>query len=67
MSQDKKNTCSYVMDFQEQLLLSNSKLDEGTNMMIFRKGLGHKLQDKLIGLKSKGLNKLQNRTIEIAY
>jgi hypothetical protein len=36
MSQGKKNTRSYVMDFQEQLLLSNSKLDEDTKMMIFR-------------------------------
>jgi hypothetical protein len=66
MSQGKKNTRSYVMDFQEQLLLSNSKLDEDTKMMIFRKGLSHKLQDKLIGLKSRDLNELQNRTIEIA-
>jgi hypothetical protein len=66
MSQSKKNICSYVMDFQEQLLLSNSNLDEDTKMMIFRKGLSHKLQDKLIGLKSRNLNELQNRTIEIA-
>jgi hypothetical protein len=55
-----------VMEFQEQLLLSNSALDEDTKMMIFRKGLSHKLQDKLIGLKSKNLNELQDRTIEIA-
>jgi hypothetical protein len=50
MSQGKKNIRSYVMDFQEQLLLSNSNLDEDTKMMIFRKGLSYKLQDKLIGL-----------------
>jgi hypothetical protein len=48
MSQGKKNICNYVMGFQEQLLLSNSTLDEDTKMMIFRKGLSHKLQDKLI-------------------
>ena len=66
MSQGKKNIRNYVMDFQEQLLLSNSSLDEDTKMMIFRKGLSYKLQDKLIGLKSKDLNELQNRTIEIA-
>jgi hypothetical protein len=54
------------MDFQEQLLLSNSKSDEDTKVMIFGKGLSHKLQDKLIGLKSRDLNELQNRTIEIA-
>jgi hypothetical protein len=66
MSQGKKNIRSYVMDFQEQLLLSKSNLDEDTKMMIFRKGLSHKLQDKLIGLKSKDQNELQNRTIEIA-
>jgi hypothetical protein len=66
MSQGKKNIRSYVMEFQEQLLLSNSALDEDTKMMIFRKGLSHKLQDKLIGLKSKNLNELQDRTIEIA-
>jgi hypothetical protein len=66
MSQGKKNIRSYVMDFQEQLLLSNSNLDEDTKMMIFRKGLTHKLQDKLIGLKSKDLDGLQNKAIEIA-
>jgi len=47
-------------------LLSNSNLDEDTKIIIFRKGLTHKLQDKLIGLKSKDLDELQNRTIEIA-
>jgi hypothetical protein len=66
MSQGKKNIRSYVMDFQEQLLLSNSNLDEDTKMMIFRKGLSYKLQDKLIGLKSKDLDELQNKTIEVA-
>jgi hypothetical protein len=66
MSQGKKNIRNYVMDFQEQLLLSNSSLDEDTKMMIFRKGLSHKLQDKLIGLKSKDLDELQNKTIEVA-
>jgi hypothetical protein len=54
------------MDFQEQLLLSNSNLDKDTKMIIFRKGLSHKLQDKLIGLKSKDLDGLQNKAIEIA-
>ena len=34
--------------------------------MIFRKGLTYKLQDKLIGLKSKDLDELQNWTIKIA-
>jgi hypothetical protein len=34
--------------------------------MIFRKRLSHKLQDKLIGLKSKDLDGLQNKAIEIA-
>jgi hypothetical protein len=53
MSQGKKNIRNYVIDFQEQLLLSKSNLDEDTKMIIFRKGLSHKLQDKLIGLKSK--------------
>jgi hypothetical protein len=43
MSQGNKNIRSYVMDFQEQLLLSNSSLDENTKMMIFRKGLAYKL------------------------
>jgi hypothetical protein len=52
MLQSKKNIRSYVMDFQEQLLLSKSSLDEDTKMIIFRKGLSHTLQDKLIGLKS---------------
>jgi hypothetical protein len=66
MSQGKKNICSYVIDFQEQLLLSNSNLDEDTKMMIFRKGLSYKLQDKLIGLKSKDLDELQNKAIEVA-
>jgi hypothetical protein len=66
MSQGKKNIRSYVMDFQEQLLLSNSNLDEDTKMMIFRKGLSYKLQDKLIGLKSKDLDELQNKAIEVA-
>jgi hypothetical protein len=66
MSQGKKNICSYVIDFQEQLLLSNSNLDEDTKMIIFRKGLSYKLQDKLIGLKSKDLDKLQNKTIKVA-
>jgi hypothetical protein len=66
MSQGKKNIRSYVMDFQEQLLLSNSNLDEDTKMIIFRKGLSYKLQDKLIGLKSKDLDELQNKTIEVA-
>ena len=47
-------------------MLSNSNLDEDTKIIIFRKGLTHKLQDKLIGLKSKDLDELQNRTIEIA-
>jgi hypothetical protein len=58
MSQGRKNTCSYIIEFHEQLLLSNSALDEDTKMMIFRKELSHKLQDKLIGLKSKNLNEL---------
>ena len=66
MSQGKKNICSYVIEFQEQLLLSNSNLDEDTKMMIFRKGLGYKLQDKLIGLKSRDLEELQDKVIEIA-
>jgi hypothetical protein len=66
MSQGKKNIRNYVMDFQEQLLLSNSNLDEDTKMMIFRKGLSYKLQDKLIGLKSKDLDGLQNKAIEVA-
>jgi hypothetical protein len=43
MSQGKKNIRNYVMDFQEQLLLSNSNLDKDTKMMIFRKGLSYKL------------------------
>ncbi|KAK1912649.1 hypothetical protein P3342_004585 [Pyrenophora teres f. teres] len=51
---------------QEQLLLSNSSLDENTKMMIFKKGLAYKLQDKLVGLKSKNLEEIQNRAIEIA-
>jgi hypothetical protein len=46
--------------------LSNSNLDEDTKMIIFRKGLSYKLQDKLIGLKSKDLDKLQNKTIKVA-
>ncbi len=66
MSQGNKNIRSYVMDFREQLLLSNSSLDENTKMMIFRKGLAYKLQDKLVGLKSKNLEELQSRAIEIA-
>jgi hypothetical protein len=66
MSQGNKNIRSYVMDFQEQLLLSNSSLDENTKMMIFRKGLAYKLQDKLVGLKSKNLEELQSRAIDIA-
>jgi hypothetical protein len=66
MSQGKKNIRNYMMDFQEQLLLSNSNLDEDTKMMIFRKGLSYKLQDKLIGLKSKDLDGLQNKAIEVA-
>jgi hypothetical protein len=66
MSQGKKNIRNYVMDFQEQLLSSNSNLDEDTKMMIFRKGLSYKLQDKLVGLKSKDLDGLQNKAIEIA-
>jgi hypothetical protein len=41
-------------------------LDEDTKIIIFRKGLSYKLQDKLIGLKSKDQNELQNRTIKIA-
>ncbi|KAK1914178.1 hypothetical protein P3342_007424 [Pyrenophora teres f. teres] len=35
-------------------------------MMIFKKGLAYKLQDKLVGLKSKNLEEIQNRAIEIA-
>ncbi|KAK1919393.1 hypothetical protein P3342_009117 [Pyrenophora teres f. teres] len=66
MSQGSKNIRSYVMEFQEQLLLSNSSLDENTKMMIFKKGLAYKLQDKLVGLKSKNLEEIQNRAIEIA-
>jgi hypothetical protein len=66
MSQGKKNIRNYVMEFQEQLLLSNSNLDEDTKMMIFRKGLNYKLQEKLIGLKSKDLDGLQDKVIEIA-
>jgi hypothetical protein len=46
--------------------LSNSSLDEDTKMMIFRKGLSYKLQDKLVGVKSKDLDKLQNKAIKIA-
>jgi hypothetical protein len=41
-------------------------LDEDTKIIIFRKGLSYKLQDKLTGLKSKDQNELQNRTIKIA-
>ncbi|KAL7780682.1 hypothetical protein CFE70_010707 [Pyrenophora teres f. teres 0-1] len=40
------------------LLLSNSSLDENTKMMIFKKGLAYKLQDKLVGLKSKNLEEI---------
>jgi len=58
ISQGKRGIRNYVMEFQEQLLLSNSNLDEDTKMMIFRKGLTHKLQDKLIGLKNKDLDEL---------
>jgi hypothetical protein len=35
-------------------------------MIIFRKGLSYKLSDKLIGLKSKDLDGLQNKAIEVA-
>jgi hypothetical protein len=41
-------------------------LDEDTKIIIFRKGLSYKLQDKLIGLKSKDLDELQNKAIEVA-
>jgi beta-galactosidase beta subunit len=47
-------------------LLSKSYLDKDTKIIIFRKGLSHNLQDKLIGLKSKDQNELQNTTIKIA-
>jgi hypothetical protein len=47
-------------------LLSNSNLDKDTKMIIFRKGLSYKLSDKLIGLKSKDLDGLQNKAIEVA-
>ena len=66
MSQGKKSIRNYVMDFQEQLLLSNSTLDENTKMMIFRKGLTYKLQDKLVGSKSKDLDGLVDMAIEVA-
>jgi hypothetical protein len=66
MLQSKKNIRSYVIDFQEQLLLLNSSLDKDTKIIIFRKGLSYKLQDKLVGLKSKDLDRLQNKAIEIA-
>ncbi|KAF2828920.1 hypothetical protein CC86DRAFT_287252 [Ophiobolus disseminans] len=66
MLQGKKNIRNYVIDFQEQLLLSNSSLDKETKIIIFRKGLNYKLQDKLIGLKSRNLDELQYKAIEIA-
>ncbi|EFQ91926.1 hypothetical protein PTT_11102 [Pyrenophora teres f. teres 0-1] len=47
MSQESKNIRSYVIEFQEQLLLSNSSLDKNTKIIIFKKGLAYKLQDKL--------------------
>ncbi|KAF2828810.1 hypothetical protein CC86DRAFT_287706, partial [Ophiobolus disseminans] len=53
-----KNIRSYVIEFQEQLLLSNSNLDKDTKITIFRKSLSYKLQDKLVGLKSEDLDRL---------
>ncbi|KAL7780609.1 hypothetical protein CFE70_010634 [Pyrenophora teres f. teres 0-1] len=53
-------------DFNQLLGFFDQILDENTKMMIFKKGLAYKLQDKLVGLKSKNLEEIQNRAIEIA-
>ena len=66
MKQGKKNIRNYVLDFQEQLLLSRSGLNEEMKMTIFRNGLNHKLQDKLIGIDCKDQDELQNHTIKIS-
>ena len=66
MKQGRKNVRNYAMEFQEQLLQSGSVLDENTKMMLFRKGLDYRLQDKLIGTAHRTLEQLSSMAIDIS-
>ena len=66
IKQGKKNTRSYVIDFNKQLLLSRSGLNEGMKMTIFRNGLSAKLQDKLIRTDCTSINDLQSHAVKIS-
>jgi len=66
IKQGKKNIRTFVMEFNELLLLSSSSLDEDTKITMFRRSLDIKLQDKLIGTKYTKLDDLTSATIDIA-
>ena len=66
MKQGQKSIRTYVMDFNEQLLLSKGGLNEGMKITIFRKGLSVKLQDKLISIDCIDIDNLQSQAIKIS-
>lgn len=66
LRQGKKGVRKYAMEFQEHLLESNSTLDENTKIMIFKKGLDPRLQDKLVGFPQDTVNEVTHKAIEIA-
>ena len=66
IKQGQKSIRTYVIDFNEQLLLSKGGLNEGMKITIFRKGLSAKLQDKLIGTDCSDIDDLQSQAIKIS-
>ena len=66
MKQGQKSIRTYVMDFNEQLLLSKGGFNEGIKITIFRKGLSAKLQDKPISIDCIDIDDLQSQAIKIS-
>lgn len=66
MRQGNKSIRKYIMEFQEQLMLSHSGLNEQMKMTIFRNGLHPKLQDKLIGIDCPTQDDLQSQAVKIS-
>jgi len=66
IKQGKKNIRTFIVEFNKLLLLSSSSLDKDTKIIMFRRSLDIKLQDKLISTKYTKLDNLTSATIDIA-
>jgi hypothetical protein len=66
IKQGKRSVRTYAMEFQENLLHCSSNLDPEMQMMIFKRGLDHRLQIQLAGVPFQTLDELVIKTIGVA-